>query len=197
MRTRTRTAHGAALLYVLSAAAASACPVAADLATGIRIDFDNGGHWIAQDMEGGAVEARFRWDPTYSEQVLSLHDGIYVTHLAIPDLEVEIAFTHTPAVAMAPPPVPGAHWFTRVTADSESGPRLEAVDHTWGAEGTIEIGDCTYATLRMLHEQGDTPPRVLTDYILLTELGVLFYGAQRTGDAVILTLTPTAIAALP
>lgn len=188
------------------------CPQASDMhgdgARGIRITFANDGFVEARAeplLGDGGVRVDFVWDPNSWGQALFIARGIFVSELyflePVDSIALDappISFTFVPSVETFSEPEPDMEWRVEVSQTGGRHDRTIEATYRWGQAGSVEIGDCTYASLPLFHSQDSwTGERKETDYVYLPELGFIFLQSQRLGDQMQLELTPVGIAISP
>ncbi len=141
----------AALIALLAPAAALACPVAADLALGVRIDFDDDTteYYVALRDDLVRLERRYDGEP---EAMMDLAHGVYVlTSMEIydgtPDIGTRITTAYPGGLTELTPPVAGQRWAADTVVTGSDGPYAEQVTVAWGEPIEVRIGACTYAAI--------------------------------------------------
>ena len=186
------------------------CPQASDLHadnpdSGVRITFANDGFvdvWAEPSFGDDGMRVSFVWDPDTLGQALYMARGIFVTELYFLEADdtaardaPSISFTFAPSIDTFPEPEPETEWLIDVTQIGGQHDRTIQATYRWGEAASIDIGDCTYASLPLSHTQehwsGGT---TATDYIYLPELGFAFMQGQRIGDEILLDLEAVEIA---
>jgi hypothetical protein len=181
----------------VAAPALANCPVAGDLDQGIRVSFANGGQWIARAAGGGTVSVDIRWNSEMPEQHAQLARGVYVTELRIDGEAEPIRFAFAPGIDTAPTPAPGASWRVAVEQTGGVEPGVAAATYRWGAAQEVEIGTCRLEALSLAHTQPFRGWELETDYLYLTDLGVLLMTEQRADGDVLVDFDPVSIEVLP
>lgn len=154
MRTRQRAAYGAALLYVLTAAPAFACPVAADLdGAGIRFVGADGTAVIHRRASGALIDIDFVTSDTPGASRSSLFHGTYLHSFSEVDPAGQVApnsiarFIRGGKEGDLPPPTPGLIWNGTHTFVDGADRFVEDVAITVGAPTTWTLGACSYRAL--------------------------------------------------
>lgn len=139
----------AILLSCLAAAPAwAACPVAADLATGIRLVDQNGVIETYRTLRPHVVELIVDYGDEYSDRV-SLARGVYTLDVVeeyngVPDFGTRSTYAYQVAPEAMPLPTPGGVWRTRARVDDTYDDKMTA---SWGDPTTMTYGECTYAVI--------------------------------------------------
>ncbi|GAA5078968.1 hypothetical protein N0B44_23470 [Roseibacterium beibuensis] len=182
----------AALLAAVAASPLRAdCATAADLAAGIRVDFDNGGFWLMRATDApDTLIAFFTWELGTPGQSVEMGRGIYPLRLQNDGSDEVIAFTYDPSYATAPPPAPGVVWEVMET-DGTRPP--EPSRYEWRAAAPLVLGECSYDLLELSQSQTLSGQRLETDFIYFTALGFAVMLEQRLDGRVLAALTPTAV----
>jgi hypothetical protein len=156
MMRRMMTGAVTALLALQAGAALAqaSCPTAADLAGGIRVDFENQFSEVYQQLSPGVVLAVGTYsDGTGHEIELGL--GLHVmAYRAMADGVVLPEGGSTTDYGMPaselPLPGPGARWQLEVKSTDSSGTRDEVLRYAADTVSQIQIGACTYDRMTML-----------------------------------------------
>ncbi|MEY1554992.1 hypothetical protein AB3Y40_05105 [Yoonia sp. R2331] len=125
-----------------------ACPVAEDLATGIRVTAADGTVDVYRDLGDGTVAQEIDFgDGSVAKNVLAR--GVYVLRLAVEDggvldLDSVMQTTYDRNPAAMVPPTPGMQDKLRTTITDTSGSYKELQSHNWGESTEVRIGECTY-----------------------------------------------------
>ena len=183
--------------------AIAACPVAADLKDGIRVDFEDGSYSIFDQFQGQIRERILDTSEDPSENfvaVLTTHKGVFQTSYfdmtSVSDRFHE-SYTYSFSYDEVLPLVPGKHFGGTMTSVSTDDTYETPYSFAIGDEDLIEIGECRYRvfpfTEFLKYPEGITT--VTLAY--LTELGisVLLEDKGQGYDAA--TYTPTQIRSLP
>lgn len=153
MRTRERTAYGAAVFYVLTTSAALACPLAANLDTGgVQFTEADGSVDVYRRLDAERLEGEYI-SPDFPEVSRSvLINGIFVQGFASfidGELVVEsigqVRRAMTPAEM--PVPVAGLTWSVAQVFEDATSRVEETLTIEVGAEETLLLGDCSYTLL--------------------------------------------------
>jgi hypothetical protein len=183
---------------------AAACPVADDLARGIRFtDAEGVTETFTSDVPGlvtsiydyhGAISRTLLLRGLYLVEAIEMKDSA-----PVPASRVTFSFTDPPGGL--PDPVPGGGWsgtVTMLTGDTSS---TETLAVSFGAAETLVLGDCSYA---MVPVRLDYPDRTQPGFEVMTwlpGLGLGFLSAIGHGPETAATLVDrfdyTAIEALP
>jgi len=148
MKALVLAAFSAAVLLSQAAVAQTACPVAADLARGIRIDFADGGSETYRSAATPGVVDVTGHDPDGSTYMMQLAGGFHLLRWEVPgDVSSVIAYDYGLPPAQMPLPQPGASWYTEVHVTAAEGPREEPQDHRYGKTTQVTIGGCTYTAV--------------------------------------------------
>ena len=141
-------------LVGLPAAAQQACPTAADLQRGIRIEFADGGIETYRQTGPGIVDvAGTEADGTGFN--MSLARGLHLLMWEeVSGGQVNPTSRITYDYGTPPPdlplPRPGKGWTSEVTAvDAVTGARDEPQTHRYGSLSSVTIGACSYAMLEV------------------------------------------------
>lgn len=175
-----------ALALVLPAAAAAqqVCATSADLAEGIVVTYDHGGvdTFAADPLTPGAV----RWQGEYQ----GIHLGTtvlaqgYIYLSAIGPNGQEVRYDYGILPADLPVPVPGGAWEAVATVSSGGVESTERQIHSYGREGTLTLGACTWTLIPV----GIDYPDYREDLLWFPDLGL----SIRAGD-VVTAITPLAL----
>lgn len=141
------------ILTGLPAAVFAECPVAADLAGGVRFEMAEGASWDIRASGGRDREVTFVWDTAFSAQTITFWDGAYMTRIVSDDSEFVSDVDYVMPVRRAPPPGPGAQWTVDIRNSSADGPLLRA-DFVFGAEQSVTHGSCSYDMIPLTLTQG-------------------------------------------
>ena len=152
MRTSTRIANGTALLFVLSALPALACPTAVDLdGAGIRFANPQGETVTHTRLDPMRVQTDWSAGDAYVSRAI-LVQGVFVETLV--DLTNGVVepgsqgiYERSERPEALPLPVPGLTWTGRQVYRDRDGPVDETLDITVGDAIKVRFGDCTYDAL--------------------------------------------------
>ncbi|MEJ6391730.1 hypothetical protein V8J82_00600 [Gymnodinialimonas sp. 2305UL16-5] len=155
MRTRRRTAHGAALLYVLGAGPALACPAAADLeGPGIGFTTSDGLAEVHRRIDADRIEVGYHsvGPPDIHRNVFI--QGVYLHSSGTFDADGVLEdgssgwIKRDRAISDIPIPAAGQSW-TMSQAEVRPGRDLEnqQISSTVAAEFTWVLGACSYTAL--------------------------------------------------
>ena len=135
-------------LLAQGAFAQTACPVAGDLARGIRIDFaDGGSETFRSAATPGLVDVTGR-DPDGAPYTMQLGGGFHLIRWEVPgDASSIINYDYGLPPAQLPLPQPGATWRSEVHVTAPEGAREEPQDHRYGKTTQVTIGGCTYTAV--------------------------------------------------
>lgn len=137
------------LFAVLAAAqAAVACPTAADLDRGIRMDLSSGEWEIFKRRSATVIESQFFLDEREAIRVL-LAKGIYMVEIA--DLSngdlvpgTREVFAYPVSHNRMPDPAEGGGWSLSVALRGDYGLDTEHQNYTFGSPRPYQIGACRY-----------------------------------------------------
>ncbi|MBY6048229.1 hypothetical protein [Vannielia litorea] len=157
---------------VLAGTAGTACPVAADMAGGVRLELANGDSEVfrrtgAATVEsvltvGGAEQTRF----SYARGVYLLESIEMEGGALVPGSRATFAFPTRPEGT--PEPAPGHGWGLRIVATYGGDPVAEMLGIRFGEPGEATIGDCTLEMLpveQRIYEDGELVAREERNYI--------------------------------
>jgi hypothetical protein len=198
----------AALVTLLAAdPVAATCPVSrADAEAGVLVTMDDGSTIVITRGAANTVSEDWTYPDGFRLRLRAVH-GVHAIEFGEIDAEGAIVpgteETTEFAGAMPPEPVPGQVWST--TGRVFYGPkdsREDGGEITYNsvvrAEGTLQIGACTYAALTVTNRIGDASGARLEEVDFLPDLGVAILrvtagglGQDRT------TMTPVSIAPGP
>jgi hypothetical protein len=172
MKAFVPAAFSALTLLAQGAVAQTACPVAADLARGIRIDFADGGSETYRSAAvPGMVEVTGR-DPDGATYRMQLGGGFHLLRWEVPgDTASVIDYDYGLTPDQMPLPQPGASWHTEVRVRAVDGPRDEAQDHRYGKTTQVTIGACTYTAVEAVIAY-ETSDNYIESVTWLPELGL-------------------------
>ncbi|GAB5446619.1 hypothetical protein [Gymnodinialimonas sp.] len=197
MRTCTRTAPGAALLYVLSASAALACPTASDLnGAGVRFVGSDGADEVHRRLDAERIEIDYVVDGgTLSRSVLA--HGVHLlwygdidgAGAVVPDSGATAA--RAGKLSDLPVPAPGLTWegsyaFTDATGTIEETGAMSVAEPTpW------VLGDCTLTALPVTVVVSDTGGVAYTETMMFVpDLGTaVLVGVTDSGGETAYTYT--------
>ncbi len=143
----------AAALACIGGAAQAACPVAGDLAGGIRMVLEGGDAELFTLGDTGLVESRLTQAEgretrfTYARGAYLLESIEHDSGSLRPDSRVTFAFPMRPEET--PEPGPGRGWGVRMVANYGDGPVVEMLGVSFGAPETVELGGCSLEVLPM------------------------------------------------
>lgn len=165
----------AALTALLAPAAALACPTAADLPSGVMIDFDDNTTEHYLGLRDDLVRLERRYDGV-TEAVMDLAHGVYVlTYMEIydgaPDTSTRITTAYPGGLSSLTPPQAGERWEAATVVTNSDGPYTEQVTVAWSEPTEVQIGDCTYAALEGIIAYVSDEP-LFEGITFLTDLGV-------------------------
>lgn len=153
MRTRTRAAYGAALFHVLTAGAALACPVAADLdGAGVRFIGADGSDVVHRRLDAERIEIDYVVDGGAISRSILVH-GVYLIWFGDLDPSGGVVadtggvFSHSGKFSDLPLPVPGLVWESVYTFTDATGSYGESSVVSIAAPTTWTLGDCTLNAL--------------------------------------------------
>ena len=153
MRPCKRAAYGATLFHVLTASAALACPVAADLdGAGIRFIGTDGSDVVHRRLDAARVEIDYVVDGVPLSRSVLIH-GVYPVWFG--DIEPSGAivlgtggvFGRAGKVSDVPVPVSGLTWEGSYTFTNATGSYPETSVVSVGTPTTWTLGDCTLNAL--------------------------------------------------
>lgn len=181
------------LIATLPTGALAECPVAADLAQGVRFELATGGSWDLRATSSRDRHVTLVWDPQYDAQSLTYERGIYLTELAIPVSGFTSTTEFTPSLRRAPSPAPGAQWEAVTTTVTDGVTRRDALRVAWGAAEVVRFGSCEYQSIPMQWiVQGTDGVAQVNAYSYLPEFGAVVLNGQGFG----ITWTITGVSAL-
>ncbi|WP_019954557.1 hypothetical protein [Yoonia vestfoldensis] len=140
--------YRAMFLSCLAAPAMAACPVAADLATGIRLIGDDGAVETYRTLRPHVIELIVAYDDGYADRS-TLGQGVYVLDVvelynALPNPDTISTYAYPVAVEAMPLPAPGEVWRTRAVVDGIYDDKMTA---SWSDMTTMTYGDCIYTVI--------------------------------------------------
>jgi hypothetical protein len=160
------------------------CPVADDLATGIRLTGADGTVEIYRAIDDGLVELRLSY-PDGNGDLNLLGQGVYLIEAMplladAPDLSDRTIITYPMSPGDMPLPAPGASW--DVTIDLDDGAQ-EKVALRWGQIERRSYGTCAYDVIRGEGSYAGIGYRDIEELHYLPELGFAYLASFRAeGD---------------
>lgn len=188
------------LLLAAPALAQEGCPVAADLAQGIRIDYDDGSTELFRTSGDPGIVAVLGTFEDGAGYRLELGRGVHLISFAptlpdgSPDVAGRVAYDYGRAVEELPVPAPGGRFDTPVTATDSYGPRDEAQSQAYGEAEVLRIGGCSYDAVPVLIAY-DTPNDYVEALHYLPGLGFGFLRWQEETGQPRREIAPVAIRA--
>ncbi|MBS8225855.1 hypothetical protein [Vannielia litorea] len=185
-----RHVGGPALLWAaLATTTQAACPVANDMAAGVRITLESGeaevfratSDVLVESLLGKADGAQTRF--TYARGVYLLESVDVTAEGLRPDSRATFAFPVRPEEA--PLPLPGHGWGVRVVATYAGSPVAEMLGIRFGPQQEVTIGDCRLAMVpveQRIYEDGEMVAREERHY--LPDLGFSYSAAWHEEDRV-------------
>ena len=186
-------------------ATAQDCPTAADLATGIEIELDDGTVEVSRPLAPGVIRTvgTYPVEDGTESYVVDLAQGIYLLmYISGDEGAMDVSTRTTNGFEMSPtemPPVtPGAQLsFPVASIDLYDGPEPFADTHriTVGMPSDHTIGGCTYVGLEVRYTY-DSDPDSTEGYIFFPDLGISYYAFLESTDGQRETYTPVRIGAV-
>jgi hypothetical protein len=196
----TRFAFLSLLLLAGPAFGQVACPVAADLARGIRVDYDDGTSEVFRATGApGVVAVRGTFDDGSGYQ-LELGQGMhllsYTPLLGDGSLDAvgRVSYDYGRATLELPVVTPERRFDTPVRVTDQYGLRDEAQSQAYGAEEVLAIAGCSYRAVPVLIAY-DTFNEYVEALRFLPDLGISLLNWQESTDQDRRVIEPVAIRA--
>lgn len=154
-------------------AAQTGCPVAADLAGGIRIDYDDG---LSEVHVATAPDRVFvkGYDGGSPVHVMELAQGTHLLTFVVPDDPASLqTYDYGMQPAELPVPVAGGRWNVDVRATLDGQTRIETQSQVYNTETAVTIGDCRYRAIPVMIAY-DTPDSYIELIHFLPDLGISY-----------------------
>lgn len=190
----------AVLLSAAPALAQESCPVAADLARGILVAYDDGSteRFRATDRSGVvAVRGSFADGSGYD---LELGQGVHVLSTTprgadgAPILAGQVAYDYGLPPEALPVPAPGERFDVASVATDASGQRPEAQSQAYGALEPLAIGGCAYEAVPVAIAY-DSPLGYWEELSFLPALGIAVLRSQSEAGQETRRIAPVSIRA--
>lgn len=136
------------LFALLAGPALADCPVAADLASGIRLISEDGTREVYLQQGPGVVEMTGTYPDGYTSRTL-LGQGIYVLELVDlidgqADLSTRLTFAFPMQPGEIPIPAAGDVWQVKTAMWDGYESIAETISARWGSLARVTYGDCSY-----------------------------------------------------
>lgn len=155
--------------------AQAACPVAADLAKGIRFATEDGATETFTSDTPGLVASLYDYEGVQTWTLLQ--HGIYLVEVSEaengqPVPATKITFSFSDPVGGLPNPVDGGGWSGVVTTLDGDKTSTETLSYSFGPTVTQVFGDCSYDTVPIEVSYPDRDPPFHEDLIFIPDLGL-------------------------
>ncbi|MFU8823802.1 MAG: hypothetical protein ACNA7N_06080 [Yoonia sp.] len=171
------------MLSCLSAPAWAACPVADDLANGIRLMADDGAVETYRKIAPHMVELTVTYDDDFADRSL-LGQGVYILELSElyngkPEPDTTLIYTYPVAADAMPVPAPGVVWRTRALV---GGSDEEKITASWGQPQQMTFGACSYTVIPGELVYAGADYREVEGLHYLPELGFAYLASVTSDD---------------
>jgi len=173
------------ILSCLSAPAWAACPVADDLANGIRLMADDGAVETYRKIAPHIVELTVTYDDDddFADRSL-LAQGVYILELSElyngkADPDTTLVYTYPVAADAMPVPAPGTVWRTRAVVGGSDDEKITA---SWGQPQQMTFGDCSYTIIPGELVYTGVDYREVEGMHYLPELGFAYLASVASDD---------------
>ena len=189
-----------ALLFAVLAAPAVACPVAADLANGIRFTDAEGVTETFSADAPGLVTSLYDFKGRQTRSVLL--NGLYLVRIEeladgapVPGSGVLMGFTDPPGGRSEPDR--GSGFATTLTTIDGDRTSSETMAVSFGPAAPLTIGACTYAAIPVRFDYPGRKPKGHEIMTYLRDLGLAYMSAAGKDGAQDVRFTYVSVEALP